>query len=192
MSTRRAERLTVRGWLTQVVAWFVIAAVVVVLAACVVVPQVAGATPYTILTGSMRPGMAPGTLVVVKPVDADRIAIGTVITYQLRSGDPTVVTHRVVAQGVKDDSTPIFRTQGDANDVPDPVWVRPVQIKGERWYAIPYLGHVSAAISGSQRRTATVVVGVGLLGYAAAMFVGAARSRHPASSPSRHREEVMS
>ena len=70
----------------------------------------------------MKPSMPPGTLVVVRPTPVDEIGIGSVITYQVESGEPTVVTHRVVAQGIGATGEPVFRTQGDANDVPDATW----------------------------------------------------------------------
>jgi signal peptidase len=183
MSMRRAERLSIRGWLTQVAAWFVVGGVVLMLAVAVLVPRIAGATPYTILTGSMKPGMPPGTLVVVKPVDASAIGVGDVITYQLTSGEPAVVTHRIVAQGYDLKGDRIFRTQGDANDIPDEKPVRPVQIKGERWYAVPYLGYVSNLITSRQRQAAISIIVTGLFAYAAAMFVGAARDRRKKSIP---------
>ena len=176
MSTHRNER-HVRGWLIQATSWFVMSAFLLVLVVSVLVPRIAGATPYTILTGSMAPGMPPGTLVVVKPVDESDIAIGTVITYQLVSGERTVVTHRVVAIGVDGTGDRVFRTQGDANGTPDPKPVRPVQVVGERWYAIPYLGHVSNAFTSAQRQTGVVIVAIGLLVYAASMFTAAARNR---------------
>jgi hypothetical protein len=50
---------------------------------------------------------------------------------QLKSGDPEIVTHRVVAQGFDSDGVLLFLTRGDANDVADEKWVQPVQIKGE-------------------------------------------------------------
>lgn len=152
-------------------------AILLVLVVSVLIPRVAGATPYTILTGSMAPGMAPGTLVVVKPVDASDIAVGSVITYQLKSGERTVVTHRVVGIGFDGHGDRVFRTQGDANAVPDAEPVMPVQIKGERWYAVPRVGFVSNALSAAQRQTAVVVVAFGLLVYAAGMFTVAARNR---------------
>ena len=152
-------------------------AILLVLVASVLIPRLAGATPYTILTGSMKPGMPPGTLVVVKPVDASDIAVGAVITYQLTSGERAVVTHRVVAIGFDGDGNRVFRTQGDANATPDPEPVMPVQIKGQRWYAIPRIGFVSNALTAAQRQTAVVVVALGLLVYAAGMFTAAARSR---------------
>lgn len=164
-------------WLGQLTAWLVIIALVSVIAAAVVVPRIAGATPYSILTGSMKPKYPPGTLVVVKPIDTDDIAIGKVVTYQLKSGKPTVVTHRVVGMIQSPDGTMRFRTQGDANDAPDRELVRPVQVKGALWYDVPYLGYVNKYITGKERRLTMIVVVSGLLLYAAYMFSGSLRDR---------------
>lgn len=164
-------------WLGQLVAWLVIIALVAVISAAVVVPRIAGATPYSILTGSMKPKYPPGTLVVVKPINTEDIAIGKVVTYQLKSGKPTVVTHRVVGMVQSPDGTMRFRTQGDANDAPDRGLVRPVQIKGALWYDVPYLGYVNKYITGKERRLTMIVVVSGLLLYAAYMFSGSLRDR---------------
>jgi signal peptidase len=161
----------------QAVAWLVILAVSAVLVAGVLVPRVAGATPYTVLTSSMEPDLPAGTLAVVKPTDVEEIEAGTVITYQLESGKPEVVTHRVVAQGVTADGDIVLQTQGDANDIPDRDWVRPVQVKGELWYSVPYLGHLNQLLNGSQRQWVVYAVATLLLGYALAMWLGAARDR---------------
>lgn len=174
----------VLGWLGQVLAWLVILCVCVVLAIAVLIPRLSGATPYTVLTGSMRPDLPPGTLVVVKPVAPDDIRTGDVITYQLESGKAAVVTHRVVAVGATVKGEPSFRTRGDANDVPDADPVRPVQVKGRVWYSAPYLGHVNNILTGSQRQAAVYVVGGGLLLYAAYMFTGAIRDRRRPVEPS--------
>ncbi len=182
MTTHRIERQATRGWLIQAASWFVMSAVLLVLCVAVLIPRLGGAEPYTVLTGSMKPGMPPGTLVVVKPVDASNIAIGTVITYQLESGERAVVTHRVVGIGFDGDGERVFRTQGDANNSPDPEPVRPVQVRGERWYAIPYLGHVSSALTAAQRQVAVTIVATGLVVYAVAMFLGAGRERRRTST----------
>jgi signal peptidase len=113
--------------------------------------------------------MPPGTLVVSKPLSPSRIAIGDVITYQVRSGKPAVVTHRVVAVGVGVHG-PVFRTQGDANNTPDKDWVRPVQVRGERWYYVPYLGYVTSLITSGQRQVITVLIESVLVVYAAVEF----------------------
>lgn len=161
----------------RVAGWLVILVAAVAVSLAVLVPRLAGATPYTVLSGSMRPDLPPGTLVVVRPVEPTEIEIGDVITYQLRSGDPEVVTHRVVTQGIDSDGDLVFRTQGDANDVPDEKWVQPVQIKGELWYSVPYLGYASDLLTGHQRQTGIYVVAAGLFGYALLMFAEAARDR---------------
>ena len=165
------------SWVGRVAAWLVILGVSAVLAIAVLIPRAAGATPYVVLTGSMRPAMPPGTLVVVRPVKPAEVAVGNVITYQLRSGRPAVVTHRVVAMGFDGKGRPSFQTQGDANNAPDARWVRPVQIRGERWYAVPYLGYATNFITGEQRQIALFVIVTFLLGYAVVMFVGAFRDR---------------
>ena len=146
-------------------------------AVAVLVPRLAGATPYTVLTGSMRPQLPPGTLVVVEPVDPDELRVGDVITYQLESGKRTVVTHRIVSVDIRLDGETVFTTQGDANDTPDAASVRPVQVRGRLWYAVPYLGYLNNALDGRQRQSAVVVVATALAGYAAFMFVGAVRDR---------------
>ena len=88
--------------------------------------------------------MPPGTLVVVRPTQIADIAAGDVLTYQIKSGDPTVVTHRVVQQGVDMTGQPRWRTQGDANDVADQNWVLPVQVKGDPvvLHSLPRLRHL--------------------------------------------------
>ncbi|HET7735081.1 MAG TPA: signal peptidase I [Nocardioidaceae bacterium] len=145
------------------------------LVAGVVVPTVSGATPYTVLTGSMTPALDPGTLIVVRPVDSEQVAVGDVVTYQLRSGEPEVVTHRVVSVGINGDGERIFRTRGDANSVADGEWVRSIQLRGEVWYSVPHLGRVSTLMPRDVRRVLVLLVAATLLTYAALMFGGAAR-----------------
>jgi signal peptidase len=146
-------------------------------AGAVLVPRLGGATPYTVLTGSMRPALPPGTLVVVRPVPAEQLGIGSVITYQVESGKPTVVTHRVVGTGVDAKGEPIFHTRGDANEVVDRTPVRAVQVKGELWYAVPHLGRLSNLVSSERRKLARRIAAGGLGLYALAMFGGAVRDR---------------
>ena len=171
----RAAR--VRGWVGRVLAWTVILGAFGALLVAVVVPRLEDATPYAVLTGSMRPSLPEGTLVVVRPTRPESVGIGTLITYQIHSGQPTVVTHRVVAQSIDGNGSRVFRTRGDANDVEDAGWVKPVQIKGEVWYAVPQVGRAHALLSRQEHQLAVYVVVAGLLGYAVFMFTGALRQR---------------
>lgn len=168
---------TAFGWACRVVTWLVLLSSVAALVAAVLLPRLAGATPYTVLTGSMRPQMPPGTLVVVRPRSTDAIGVGDVVTFQLRSGQPDVVTHRVIAQGYDGTGERVFRTRGDANPAPDVAWVRAVQIRGTAWYHVPWLGYLSVALTGAQRGTLIWIVALLLIGYAALMWLSAARDR---------------
>jgi signal peptidase len=165
------------GWCGQVVAWLVVLGAVSVLGIAVLVPRLAGATPYTVTTGSMRPGLPPGTLVVVRPVAFDEVRVGDVVTYQLTSGRAAVVTHRVVATEVTLAGETRLVTRGDANSVADPEPVRAVQVRGRVWYDVPLLGLVNDLLTGRQRQGVVYLVAGGLAAYAAAMFTRALRGR---------------
>lgn len=161
----------------RVAAWLVILGMGVALTVGVVVPRLGGATPYSVLTDSMRPDLPPGTLVVMRPTPAEELAVGDVITYQLDSGEQAVATHRIVAIGIGDDGERIFQTRGDANDTPDAAWVRPVQVKGELWYAVPFLGYAHRLLTAPQRQWGIYAAAGAFFGFAALMFIGAARTR---------------
>ncbi|MDT9592521.1 signal peptidase I [Nocardioides zeae] len=167
----------------RVASWLVLLLALAAVVLAVLVPRLAGATPYTVLTGSMSPEHPPGTLVVVRPVPSAEIGVGDVITYQLESGEGTVVTHRVVEQGVQSDGEAWFRTQGDANAVPDAETVREVQVRGRLWYSVPHLGRASALLTGDSRVLLTYGVAGLLALYAASMFTStlAERRRRPAT-----------
>jgi len=173
----RADSATFLRLARNLLAGSLVLAVGALLAVAVVVPRLVGATPYVLETGSMRPGMPPGTLVVVRPVAASRITVGSVITYQLRSGEPVVVTHRVVGTVLDVTGHRLFRTQGDANNAPDSAWVRPVQIRGQRWYAVPFVGRVTTLVTARERSWVTAGLVAFLLGYAAVMVGADLRDR---------------
>lgn len=148
--------------------WGVLALLLIVAAIVIVVPAVSGATPYTILTGSMRPAYPPGTLVVVRPVELADVRLGTVLTYQIESGRPEVVTHRVteVIQPNLPGGEPRFVTKGDANSATDPEPVRSEQIRGEVWYSVPWIGWVNNVVNGPMRAVIIPVVAGALFVYA--------------------------
>ncbi|MCS4277318.1 signal peptidase [Mycetocola sp. BIGb0189] len=172
----RSRGRRIAGLITKVISWIVIGAAVLLIVAFVLVPRVTGATPYTVLTGSMRPNMPPGTTVVVRPIDFDAIRVGDVITYQIASGKPEVVTHRVIAVNVTQDG-PRLQTKGDANPAPDPNPVRPEQVRGKVWYWAPFVGYLSQGIQSDTRTWVARGIGIALIGYAAVVVVGAVRGR---------------
>jgi signal peptidase len=141
----------------------------------IVAPALVGGRPLTVLTQSMEPGLPPGTLVVVHPVAVGEIRVGDVITYQIESGKPGVVSHRVIEKTISTDGSTTFVTQGDNNDLPDENPVQAVQIVGVLWYSIPLLGWVNNAVNGEWRGVIVPVVVGGLFAYAAWMFFSGIR-----------------
>lgn len=147
-----------------------LALVILLGVAAIIVPAATGSTPMTVLTRSMEPTYPPGTLVIVKPLDAAEIRIGDPITYQIASGKPEVVTHRVISIISTSDGERRFITQGDNNSAPDAVAVQPVQIRGKVWYAIPWIGYVNNLVTAEVRSWAVPVFAVALFVYAGAQL----------------------
>lgn len=159
-----------------VVAWIVAIITIGLVLLLVVLPRVTGATPYTVATGSMTPTYPPGAVVVVRPTPFDQIKQGDVITFQLKSGEPTVVTHRVVGIDVGDEGVTL-RTKGDANTSEDAAPVRKEQVRGVVWFGIPYVGYVTELGSAQQRTWIAQALGVALLAYAGYLVVRAVVDR---------------
>lgn len=157
--------------------WALLAAVVAIAAAVIVVPTLFGAKTFAVLTGSMEPTYPPGTLVVVQPTAIDELQLGDVITFQLRSGEPQVATHRIVGVGSDETGARLFVTRGDANNVDDEMPVRPVQVVGKLWYSVPYIGWINNVFTGVTRAWVLPAVAAGLLGYGVVTIVRGLRER---------------
>ena len=126
-----------------------------------VIPRLTHGAALTVLTGSMRPTMPPGSLVLVRPVQTAAIDVGDVITFQPDPKLQSLVTHRVV--GVNRDGGALsFVTQGDANRIAD---IKPVvadAVRGEVWFHVPYIGYVKD-FAGGRDGILLLVAGPGLL-----------------------------
>lgn len=160
--------------------------VLLLAAVAVVVPRIAGAVPVTILTSSMEPSLPPGTLVVVKPVAPADIRVGDVVTYQVHSGEPAVISHRVVAITHSTTGGLTFTTKGDNNAAADPPVIAD-QVRGEVWYSVPLLGYVNSALDQGQRSWILPAIGIVLLAYAGSLIVrgaiAAVRRRAAVATP---------
>lgn len=153
----------------------------------VVVPIAVGAQNFTVLTQSMEPAYPPGTLIVVKPVSMSELRIGDVVTYQVASGEPEVVTHRVVGFGAAKDGQRTLVTQGDANNTVDDSMVFPAQVHGKLIYSVPWVGYVSHALGAAQasvsgglmagKSVVIILMVAGLLAYGAVMLFRGIRER---------------
>jgi signal peptidase len=140
-------------------------------------PAVFHGSALTVLTNSMAPKLPPGTLIVIHPTSVQDIHVGQVLTYQIASGNPAVISHRVIERVVSTRTGAVtFITQGDNNAVADPP-VRTIQVKGTLWYSIPYLGYVNNTIAGSSRAWVAPIVAGLLFAYALYLVVSWLRDR---------------
>lgn len=96
-----------------------------------------GVQSYVVVTASMAPAIDPGSIVYVASTGSYQV--GDVITFV---SDDSVVTHRIVETTAEG-----FRTQGDANEVPDGTIVPPRRVIGEVVATVPWYGHVVAFAS---------------------------------------------
>ena len=146
----------------------------------IVVPKATGSTPLTVLTQSMDPTLPPGTLLVVRPTPVEDIRIGDVVTYQITSGQPAVISHRVVSVASSSDGSRTFTLKGDNNALADPAPVTAAQVRGVVWYSLPDIGLVNQLVNGSRSWLIPAIAGV-LLAYGAVMvtigIVSVARRR---------------
>jgi len=99
--------------------------------------------PTTIISGSMRPTLEVGDVVIVAKVSADTVKPGDIIQFREAEGVTTV--HRVVEiqeiEGKK-----VFITQGDANREPDATPVLPANVVGKAVFSIPKVGWAAIAV----------------------------------------------
>jgi signal peptidase len=159
-SHRSAERSRSgsSGAVVRAIVGVVVLAAIGLAAAVALVPAVVGGTALTVLSPSMRDTLDPGDVVVIRPRPVQQIGAGDVITFLARdpqSGDTRVVTHRVVE--VQPGS--VFRTQGDANEDPDPYAVAGADVRGVMWYRVPWVGGVAEKLLSP----AGAIVGGGLV-----------------------------
>jgi signal peptidase len=98
------------------------------------------------------------------------------------SGDPSLITHRIIAVQNGPEGTG-YITRGDANGADDEPIVA-AQVMGKVIYSIPYVGHAAQAL-GSHREILLVVAGAVLVGFGIYAFGSAAIAKRSAASHER-------
>lgn len=104
------------------------------------VPSVFGFSNMNVLTGSMRPVLEPGDMIIVKAVVPEEVRVGDIATYRIDRSK--FVTHRVI-EVFSSNGEKYFRTKGDANNVADDNLVSRDQLVGKMALRIPYGGYVA-------------------------------------------------
>ena len=137
----------------------IVVGIIALLAVALVGVRLFGVDMFVVLSGSMEPTYATGSVIYVVEKDVETLESG-VITYKLNGN--TVVTHRI-AEVTEQNGALAFKTKGDANEIADATLVVAEQIIGTPVFSLPYLGFLSAYLQSGAGRYAMIAVGAAVL-----------------------------
>lgn len=101
--------------------------------------NIIGFRTYTVLSGSMKPKIDPGDIVMIINKNKVNLNKNDIITFK---EDSTVITHRIV--DLEDDG---YITKGDNNNSIDAFTVNPENVLGKVIFRIPKLGYIVEFLS---------------------------------------------
>jgi len=116
-----------------------------------------------VLSGSMRPGLPVGGVVITERVPVSSLHVRDVVVLHRPDVPDELVVHRIISMSQGPDGM-IVHTQGDANSEPDP-WT--VQLRGATAYRVvytlPLFGYVAVWAHSPAGRESFLLVGLFLL-----------------------------
>ena len=136
-------------------------ALVILICIPMTVPKLFGYRPYTVISGSMEPAIAIGSLVYVRDVEPEAVVAKDVIAYYGGRDRDSVITHRVVENNVSDRE---FITKGDANSANDVTPVPYHNLLGRVELTIPSLGYAAQLLTIREGKFAMIgVIGIAMV-----------------------------
>jgi signal peptidase I len=114
-----------------------------------------------VLSGSMRPSIQPGGLVITWKEGLEGYRIGTVVTFHVPKNPSLIVTHRITKRYLNSYGIMLMNTKGDANRAEDDWSIMSGNIIGRQAGYVPYVGYVIQALKSR----------LGFLVFALAFFV---------------------
>jgi len=103
-----------------------------------------GSQPSVIYSGSMRPNLEVGDVVLVSDINVEQIKVGDIIQYKTQNMILPVI-HRVI-DIYEENNNLFFITKGDANANPDIDSVLSDNVIGKVTFKIPKIGWISIGI----------------------------------------------
>lgn len=136
----KKAKMRVRDYIYWALSVFLIG----ILVMCVVL-FVVGFRPAVVISPSMKPAIQPGSLVLVKSIDAEDIKVGDVIMFwpsdDAESNTDTLsTTHRVIEIKTDEAGSLVFITHGDANSEGSNETVPADRVIGKIYVSIPWIG----------------------------------------------------
>lgn len=120
---------------------------------------------FVVMSGSMRPVLPVGGVVVSKPQPASTLHVGDIVSFLAPDGSGRVITHRLHAVVHRRGKTG-YRTKGDANPSVDPWTVQFPRQVGVEKLAIPGVGYALYALATHGARLALVALIAVVLAFA--------------------------
>ena len=133
------------------------------LALAIVLPFGFGGRPYTVLTGSMEPAIAPGDVVISTRIDPSDARPGDVVTFRDPQDANRLITHRVRSKRAEGRHIR-FVTKGDANNTTEDWRVGAAGHVSRVSYRVPAVGRLALMAQSRGGMIALVVVPLLLLG----------------------------
>jgi len=156
--------------LSKVLYWAVVVFVLVVALGTVFSTRggPGGIRMFVVLSGSMRPAIKEGSVVLVAP--QTEYGEGDIVTYLSNSEaelkqSSLVVTHRIVEVNTNETSGNSYLTKGDANEDSDRIGITEAQIVGAVLFTLPWLGHLFVFTKTQLGFTVLIVIPATLLIY---------------------------
>lgn len=156
--------------IAQVAAWIVALAALAITAVTAVM-VITGTRPIVVTTGSMKPMIPVGSVVLAQQMDASQVKVGDVVT--VRNSQSNNVTHRVVETNNRGESTELH-LKGDANEDVDAETYSAKKV----WVTKTVMPGVGKVLLQAHSSTGLVVIGI-LFGISAVIFVTRLKTRRP-------------
>jgi signal peptidase I len=137
--------------------WMVLASVICLLALTVILSR-QGWEFDAVLSGSMEPVLGVGGLVIIRPVDAQDVNVGDVISFKLPDIN-TPICHRIIEKSQTADGL-VFKTKGDANEEADQNPVPAEAVNGKEIFYMPRVGNLARLSQAGRERI--YIMGKGL------------------------------
>lgn len=134
------EKKRSSSFIKMLLRFFTCICAVVILAVPVlfVMPNIAGYTPYVVVSESMTPTLNIGDITYVGKCDPSTLKEGDIVTFYMNINAESATTHRVVSN---DTQKRQLITKGDANSQEDIVPIPYLSVIGKVVLSLPALGY---------------------------------------------------
>ena len=113
------------------------------------IASIAGFSPLTVQTDSMKPTFSSGDLIIIKKCDPDTLEVGDIITFHtIIENQYALNTHRI-KEITEENGIKNYVTKGDNNALEDTHIITGADIAGKYVTKIPLIGKIMNFISGT-------------------------------------------